>query len=105
MFSYRHAFHAGNHADVLKHLVLIASLRHLTVKETPLMVVDTHAGAGLSRLDGEYAGTSGEAADGILRLAAAAQGGSLDGQPLAPALADYLEVVRGFNKPGQWRVY
>lgn len=105
MFSYRHAFHAGSHADVLKHLVLIASLRHLALKDTPFWVVDTHAGAGLYRLDGDYAGTSGEAADGILKLAAAAQAGSLDGQPLAPALADYLELVRSFNKQGQWRIY
>jgi len=68
MFSYRHAFHAGNHADVLKHMVLIATLRHLTQKDAPLTVIDTHAGAGLYRLDGDYAGTSGEAQDGIARL-------------------------------------
>jgi 23S rRNA (adenine2030-N6)-methyltransferase len=105
MFSYRHAFHAGNHADVLKHLVLIASLRHLAQKETPFWVIDTHAGAGLYRLDGDYAGTSGEAANGILQLAAATRAGTIDGQPLAPALADYLELVRAFNKEGQWRVY
>jgi len=68
MFSYRHAFHAGNHADVLKHMVLIATLDHLLEKEAALTVVDTHAGAGLYRLDGDYADTSGEAADGVLRL-------------------------------------
>ena len=68
MFSYRHAFHAGNHADVLKHTVLIAVLRHMTQKDTALNVFDTHAGAGLYRLDGDYAQTSGEAADGYLRL-------------------------------------
>ena len=68
MFSYRHAFHAGNHADVLKHTVLIATLDHLLEKEAALTVVDTHAGAGLYRLDGDYAGTSGEAAEGVLRL-------------------------------------
>ena len=62
MFSYRHAFHAGNHADVLKHTMVIAMLRHLTQKETALVAVDTHAGAGLYRLDGDYAGTSGESA-------------------------------------------
>ena len=71
MFSYRHAFHAGNHADVLKHTMLIAILRHLTQKDTALMVVDTHAGAGLYRLDGDYAGTSGEASDGVVKLFAA----------------------------------
>ena len=99
MFSYRHAFHAGNHADVLKHLVLIATLRHLTQKPAPLMAVDTHAGAGIYRLDGEQAETSGEARDGIQKLAAA---GLADP---APALADYLAVVGSFNRPGQPRVY
>ncbi len=68
MFSYRHAFHAGNHADVLKHTVLLAILRYLTQKDTPLTVFDTHAGAGLYRLDGDYAQTSGEAQEGYLQL-------------------------------------
>lgn len=105
MFSYRHAFHAGNHADVLKHLVLAASLRHLTQKDTALWVVDTHAGAGLYRLDGDYAGTSGEAADGILKLAAVTSKGQIGEQALAPAITDYLDVVKGFNKEGQWKIY
>lgn len=100
MFSYRHAFHAGNHADVLKHTVLIAVLEHLLHKDTPLTVVDTHAGAGLYRLDGDYAGTSGEAADGVLRLLA----GTPEPAP-PPALARYLEMVRGFNPGGGNRVY
>ncbi|MGH8821203.1 MAG: 23S rRNA (adenine(2030)-N(6))-methyltransferase RlmJ [Rhodoferax sp.] len=68
MFSYRHAFHAGNHADVLKHMTLIATLQHLTQKDAGLTVIDTHAGAGLYRLDGDYAGKSGEAQDGVLKL-------------------------------------
>lgn len=68
MFSYRHAFHAGSHADVLKHMTLIAALDHLTQKDAGLTVVDTHAGAGLYRLDGDYAGKSGEAGDGVLKL-------------------------------------
>ena len=59
MFSYRHAFHAGNHADVLKHSVLIAVLKYLTEKDAALTVLDTHAGAGLYRLDVDYARTSG----------------------------------------------
>ena len=100
MFSYRHAFHAGNHADVLKHTVLIAILRHLTQKEAALTVVDTHAGAGLYRLDSEFADTSGEAAEGIQRLLAAELPATL-----APALQDYLELVASFNSPGSWRVY
>lgn len=103
MFSYRHAFHAGNHADVLKHTVLIAVLDYLLAKDTALTVVDTHAGAGLYRLDGDYAGTSGEAAQGVLRLLNPA-GGALPEAP-APALARYLEVVRGFNRGDAARVY
>jgi 23S rRNA (adenine2030-N6)-methyltransferase len=107
MFSYRHAFHAGNHADVLKHTVLIAILKHLTAKEAALVVLDTHAGAGLYRLDGDYAQTSGEAADGILRLLAPAPGAPAAGKPapLAPALQDYLEMVAHFNPGGARRVY
>lgn len=97
MFSYRHAFHAGNHADVLKHTVLIATLQHLTQKDAALTVVDTHAGAGLYRLDGDYANTSGEAADGILRLVQASD--------LAPALQDYVDLVRSFNTTAVTKVY
>ena len=68
MFSYRHAFHAGNHADVIKHLTLIATLQHLQQKEGGITIVDTHAGAGLYRLDGDYSETGGEATDGIFKL-------------------------------------
>jgi 23S rRNA (adenine2030-N6)-methyltransferase len=68
MFSYRHAFHAGNHADVLKHATLIAILNHMLEKDAALMVVDTHAGAGLYRLDGDYAQTSGESVEGYKKL-------------------------------------
>ncbi|MBS0291583.1 MAG: 23S rRNA (adenine(2030)-N(6))-methyltransferase RlmJ [Proteobacteria bacterium] len=100
MFSYRHAFHAGNHADVLKHTVLIATLQHLLQKDAALTVLDTHAGAGLYRLDGDYASTSGEAADGILRLLAPGAP-----TPLAPALQDYLDMVRAFNQGASTRVY
>ena len=116
MFSYRHAFHAGNHADVLKHTVLVAVLKHLTEKETALMVLDTHAGAGLYRLDGDYAETSGEAANGILRLISGTK------VPLArakkahsaiiniaishsPAIQDYLDLVATFNAAGSFKVY
>lgn len=100
MFSYRHAFHAGNHADVLKHTVLIAVLRHLTQKDTALTCIDTHAGAGLYRLDSEFAETSGEAAEGFRRLL------EKQGQEaLAPVLQDYLDLVASFNPKGSTRVY
>ncbi|VTU37097.1 Ribosomal RNA large subunit methyltransferase J [Variovorax sp. PBL-H6] len=105
MFSYRHAFHAGNHADVLKHTVLIAALEHLLEKDTALTVLDTHAGAGLYRLDGDYAGTSGEAAEGVLRLLPEAAKPKPDEAPLADALARYLSVVQDFNPKGGARIY
>jgi len=123
MFSYRHALHAGNHADVLKHTVLIAILRHLTEKDAPLAVFDTHAGAGLYRLDGDYAKTSGEAAQGFLRLAHPGEpAAAIDSPPpkgratkpvneaaasagLAPALQDYMDLVLGFNTKGSLKVY
>lgn len=123
MFSYRHAFHAGNHADVLKHTVLIAVLKHLVQKEAPLAVFDTHAGAGLYRLDGDYAQTSAEAAEGILRLKAAARGAASAGQGgsaahstaispgdgsasrLPEPLEDYLEMVAAFNAGDSFKIY
>jgi 23S rRNA (adenine2030-N6)-methyltransferase len=119
MFSYRHAFHAGNHADVLKHLTLLATLRHLMRKPTPLLLVDTHAGAGIYRLDSDAAQTSGEAGEGIARLQATpapsdrrsktapAPASSAQVAMQNAALADYLEVVARFNPAarGAWRVY
>jgi 23S rRNA (adenine2030-N6)-methyltransferase len=99
MFSYRHGFHAGNHADVLKHMVLIAVLKHLTAKPTAVTVVDTHAGAGLYRLDSEFADTSGEAQDGILKLRSIPL---TAGTP--PVLADYLALVASFNPSGKGKI-
>ncbi len=119
MFSYRHAFHAGNHADVLKHLTLLATLRHLMRKPTPLLMVDTHAGAGIYRLDSEAAQTSAEASEGVARLqmllsdeAAAANSASSPVNKAhdaiySEALSDYLRVVARFNTRGRgaWRTY
>ena len=110
MFSYRHAFHAGNHADVLKHTTLIALMKYLTAKDTALSVIDTHAGAGLYRLDGDYTETSGEAKDGVFKLfsvpkAPAAQSKPTSSAPkkeappntFTPALQDYVDVLRSLN--------
>ncbi len=122
MFSYRHAFHAGNHADVLKHTVLLAILRHLLQKDTALTVFDTHAGAGLYRLDGDYAATSGEAGNGFLRLVLALNSPVVPvnqartatksvaipkttADTVAPALKDYLDLVASFNNKGSHKVY
>ncbi len=98
MFSYRHAFHAGNHADVLKHTTLLALMTYLTQKDTALTVIDTHAGAGLYRLDGDYSQTSGEAGQGVLRLAAALHKAGASAV-VAPALQAYLDLLAGLN-PG-----
>jgi len=68
MLSYRHAFHAGNFADILKHLVLVNTLHYALRKDTPLFYLDTHAGAGQYLLHGKEAGKTGEAAAGILKL-------------------------------------
>jgi 23S rRNA (adenine2030-N6)-methyltransferase len=68
MFSYRHAFHAGSHADILKHLITIQLLRYLQEKPGALSIVDTHAGAGLYNLQDGFAAISQESAGGILRL-------------------------------------
>ena len=105
MFSYRHAFHAGNHADVLKHSVLLAVLKHLIQKDTALTVFDTHAGAGLYRLDGDYAETSGEAANGFLRVLSKEKATAAIKGELAPILQDYLDVVASFNSKGSHKVY
>lgn len=105
MFSYRHAFHAGNHADVLKHTTLIATLRHLMLKEPAITLVDTHAGAGLYRLDGDYAEKGGEAVDGIVKLMAALRPASGEAVASTAALDDYLDLIAGFNPDGSLRVY
>jgi 23S rRNA (adenine2030-N6)-methyltransferase len=98
MFSYRHAFHAGNHADVLKHLILLRLLRHLALKDSPFWVIDTHAGAGLYSLEGEWATKRSEFATGIGRL--------WEQDAAAPAaVAEYLEVVAGFNPDRRLRHY
>lgn len=84
--NYRHAFHAGNFADVVKHLSLTAVLLHLRRKESPFVVIDSHAGRGAYDLTGDEARRTGEAESGIVRLQTLSDG--------VPTLATYLEVVR-----------
>lgn len=90
--NYRHAFHAGNFADVLKHAVLAALLLRLQTRPRPICYLETHAGAGLYRLDAPEARRSGEAAAGILRLAEA--------KPRSAALAAYLRGVAALPANG-----
>jgi 23S rRNA (adenine2030-N6)-methyltransferase len=97
MLAYRHAFHAGNHADVLKHLVLAQVLRYMGEKDKPYTLVDTHAGAGGYSLEGRYAQKKGEFESGIGRLWAR--------DDLPAALADYVALVRQFNGGGALEQY
>ena len=97
MLAYRHAFHAGNHADVLKHTVLTLLLRYMNQKDKPYRLVDTHAGAGGYSLEGRYAQKKGEFEQGIGRLWAR--------DDLPEAVADYVARVREFNPQGSLEQY
>lgn len=101
MLAYRHAFHAGNHADVLKHVVLVRLLRHMNLKDKPYRVIDTHAGAGSTALHEADARKTGEYLKGIQRLW---QRHDLN-EPLPDAVADYLQLVRRHNPDGALRHY
>lgn len=97
MFSYRHAFHAGNHADVLKHAILLHTLDYFNRKDAPYWVIDTHAGAGLYQLDSDWSSKNAEHAGGIARL--------WDKTDLPELLADYVKHIREYNTNGELRYY
>ncbi len=97
MLAYRHAFHAGNHADVLKHVTLALVLRYMNGKDKPYRLVDTHAGAGGYSLEGPYAQKKGEFEQGIARL--------WTRDDLPEAVADYVALVRRFNPQGTLEQY
>src|SRR5450756_47982 len=97
MLSYRHGFHAGMHADVLKHAVLVHLLHYLTQKDKPLWFIDTHAGAAIYALDEGYATKNAEYESGIGRLWAR--------EDLPQALAEYVGQVRALNPDGVLRRY
>lgn len=94
--NYRHIYHAGNFADVLKHAVLSRVIEHLKLKPAPFRVIDTHAGVGLYDLGSEQAQKTGEWRNGIGRLLAA---GIMPGE-VVQLLAPYLAVVRSVNEAG-----
>ena len=95
--NYRHAFHAGNFADVFKHAILLALLDALTAKDKPLCYFDTHAGRGRYALDDEEAGKTGEWRNGIGRL--------FDSPRLSASLRRYVDAIRAFNPDGTLRNY
>jgi len=97
MLAYRHAFHAGNHADVLKHTTLALVLRYMNQKDKPYRLIDTHAGAGGYSLEGRFAQKKGEFEQGIGRL--------WGRDDLPAAVADYVALVRQFNPEGGLKQY
>ena len=100
MFSYRHAFHAGSHADILKHLTLIHLVEYLQEKPGALTMVDTHAGAGIYSLIDGFAKVSNEADQGIHRLAKFSETHSV-----SPGIANYLECIRAENTADEVTIY
>jgi 23S rRNA (adenine2030-N6)-methyltransferase len=97
MLSYRHAFHAGNHADLLKHFVLVQLLRYFNQKDKPYWFIDTHAGAGCYQLDSPHAKKNAEFESGIARL--------WSRNDLPVEIADYVEQVRALNSGDKLRLY
>src|SRR4029079_19083714 len=98
--NYRHAYHAGNFADVMKHAVLCRVLVHLRDKPAAFRVIDTHAGAGIYDLAGVEGGNTLEGREGIGRLIEA----YLD-QPARALLAPYLDAVAAINPAGPLTAY
>lgn len=97
MLSYRHAFHAGNHADVLKHFVQIQLLEYMNQKDTAYTYIDTHSGAGVYALDGGYASKNAEYETGIAPL--------WERKDLPKGLDQYLALVKEMNPSGKMRYY
>ncbi|SHG60106.1 23S rRNA (adenine(2030)-N(6))-methyltransferase RlmJ [Massilia sp. CF038] len=97
MLSYRHAFHAGNHADVLKHFVQIQLLEYMNQKDTAYTYIDTHSGAGVYALDGGYASKNAEYETGI--------GPLWERKDLPKGLEQYLALVKEMNPSGKMRYY
>jgi len=95
--NYRHAFHAGNHADVLKHVTVLALLDQMQRKDSPFFVLDTHGGAGRYLLHSEESRKTGEATDGVLKL--------MDAPRLPEAVERYLKAVQADNEPGTLVTY
>ncbi|MDD2833131.1 MAG: 23S rRNA (adenine(2030)-N(6))-methyltransferase RlmJ [Methylotenera sp.] len=89
MLSYRHAFHAGNHADVLKHYVLGQVLAHTVQKDKPFWYIDTHAGAGMYQLTAGYAAQNAEFEHGVSKL--------IHAENLPASLMDYVTLIQSFN--------
>ncbi len=97
MFSYRHGFHAGNHADVLKHMVLAQILDYFNQKDVAYYFIDLHAGAGLYDLGGQWAQKRTEFAEGIGKI--------WEAKGCPPAVKRYLDTIHALNPDGQLNIY
>ena len=97
MLSYRHAFHAGNHADVLKHFVQIQLHEYMNQKDTAYTYIDTHSGAGVYALDGGYASKNAEYETGI--------GPLWERTDLPKGLKEYVDLIKALNPSGKMRYY
>lgn len=97
MLSYRHSFHAGNHADVLKHIVQTLIIESLKEKEKPFLYLDTHAGAGRYQLTNAHATRTGEYLEGIARL--------WQQEEVPELILPYLEAVGSLNISDELRYY
>ena len=100
MFSYRHAFHAGSHADILKHLTLVHLVEYLQEKPGALTIVDTHAGAGIYSLIDGFASVSKEADGGIYRLMEYAAS-----NPISEGIQNYLSLIQAENTADELNIY
>src|ERR1700679_1796011 len=98
--NYRHAFHAGGFADVIKHIVLVRILTYLQEKPAAFRVIDTHAGAGGYDLTSDEARRGGEWQTGLARLMQARFSAAA-----APLVAPYLDIVRAFNPQRELQSY
>ena len=95
MLSYLHAYHAGNHADIIKHLILSEVLRYLKIKDKPFTFFDTHSGSGLYQINDERAMKTGEVNDGILKLVQ-------DFNNENELIGNYLSCVQAYLEKGQY---
>ena len=98
--NYRHAFHAGGFADVIKHIVLVRILTYLQDKQAPFRVIDTHAGAGVYDLTSDEALRGGEWLTGVARVMQARFS-----ETTLPLVAPYLDIIRAFNPQRELKAY
>jgi 23S rRNA (adenine2030-N6)-methyltransferase len=105
MFSHRHAFHAGSHADILKHLTLIHLVQYLQEKPGALTMIDTHAGAGIYSLQDGFSTVSKEADGGIFRLNQYIETCKHANTPIPESIQEYLRCIDAENTEGQLNAY